>query len=74
MFAPAKVRDQLREWVADLEPGLLAGRDARELLDVMSDVKRLAGAAELLLAKRVAETDAWEGAGDRSAAHWLARA
>lgn len=73
MFAPAKVRDQLREWVADLEPGLLAGADARELLDVMSDVKRLAGAAELLLAKRVAETDAWEGAGDRSAAHWLAR-
>ena len=48
--------------------------DALALLDVMSDVKRLASAAETLLAARVAETDAWrEGSADRSAAHWLAR-
>ena len=44
------------------------------MLDVLSDVKRLASAAETLFAARVAETDAWrEGSADRSAAHWLAR-
>ena len=69
----AETRDQLADWVAELEPGVYSGTDARTLLDVMSDIKRLAGAAELLLAKRVAETNAWHGAGDRSAAHWLAR-
>ena len=37
------------------------------MLDVLSDVKRLASAAETLFAARVAETDAWsEGSADRS--------
>ena len=35
------------------------------MLDVVSDVKRLAGAAETLFAARVAETEAWQGGGDR---------
>ena len=74
MFVAAELRNGLATWVADLEPGVFGGDDARRLLDVMSDVKRLAGAAETLLAARVAETDAWRGDGaDRSAAHWLAR-
>ncbi len=74
MFVAAELRDGLAAFVAELEPGVLDGDDARRFLDVMSDVKRLAGAAETLLAARVAETDAWRGDGaDRSAAHWLAR-
>jgi hypothetical protein len=73
VFVAAEVRDGLATWVAELEPSLYAGADARTLLDVMSDIKRLAGAAELLLAKRVAETAEWNGASDRSAAHWLAK-
>jgi hypothetical protein len=76
MFVAAdvrEVRDGLRDWVADLDPGVYPGPDARTLLDVVSDVKRLAAAAETLLARRVAETDAWKGEADRSAAHWLAR-
>ena len=43
------------------------------LLDVLSDVKRLAAAAETLMAARVASCDGWKGSDDRSAAHWLAR-
>jgi hypothetical protein len=51
-----EVRDAARRWVSELEPGLYAGPDALALLDVLSDVKRLASAAETLLAARVAET------------------
>ena len=68
------MRAGLATWIAELEPGVYAGDDARALLDVVSRVKRLAGAAETLLAARVAETEAWrDGSSDRSAAHWLAR-
>jgi hypothetical protein len=74
VFVAAELRNGLAAFVADLEPGVFDGHDARRLLDVVSDVKRLAGAAETLLAARVAETDAWRADGaDRSAAHWLAR-
>ena len=47
--------------------------DALGLLDVLSDVKRLAAVAETLFAARVASCDGWKGSGERSAAHWLAR-
>ena len=73
MFVAAETRDELAGWVAGLEPGVYSGPQARELLDVVSDLKRLCGAAEMLLAQRVAETKAWEGGPDRSAAHWFAR-
>ncbi len=73
MFVAADVRRHLTDWVAVLEPDVYSGTDARVLLDDFSHIKKLAGAAELLLAKRVAETRAWEGEGDRSAAHWLAK-
>jgi hypothetical protein len=63
----------MARWVADLEPGVYSGADALGLLDVVSGMKRLAAAAETLLAQRVAESDAWKGEADRSAAHWLAR-
>jgi hypothetical protein len=74
MFDMVECERGLESWVAELEPGVYAGDDARRLLDVVSRVKRLACAAETLLAARVAETEAWrDGSPDRSAAHWLAR-
>lgn len=74
MFEIAESERGLAAWVVELEPGVYSGDDARALLDVVSRVKRLASAAETLLAARVAETKAWrEGSNDRSAAHWLAR-
>jgi hypothetical protein len=73
MFVAAGMRDELAAWVAELEPGVYAVEDALGLLDVLSDVKRLASAAETLFAARVASCDGWKGSGERSAAHWLAR-
>jgi hypothetical protein len=73
MFEPAVVCEELRGWVAELEPGLLAGDAACALLDTVGEMKRLCSAAEMLLGKRVAETNTWQGGSDRSAAHWLAR-
>jgi hypothetical protein len=68
------VREWLAAWVRDLEPGLYAGEDALGLLEQVAELKRLAGAAETLLAARVAETEAWRTDGrDRTAGHWLAR-
>jgi hypothetical protein len=73
MFSAGEMRDGLAAWVADLEPRMYGVDDALGLLDVLSEVKRLAGAAETLLAAHVAPAGLWKDAGDRSAAHWLAR-
>jgi hypothetical protein len=73
MLDPAEVREVMAEWLRDLEPAQYSSVDARRVLDVVADMKRLAAAAETLFAKRVAETEGWKGDGDRSAAHWLAR-
>jgi hypothetical protein len=73
MFELAELRDGLAEWVGALEPGELAAEDALPVLDLVSEVKRLAGAAETLLAARIAPAGLWKDGADRSAAHWLAR-
>ena len=59
--------------VGELEPERLAGGDAATLVEVFATVKKLCGAGEALAARRVAETMEWRRAGERSAAHWLAR-
>jgi hypothetical protein len=63
----------MARWVAELEPGEFSVEEALRLLDVVSEVKRLAAAAETLFAARVAPTGLWKAGADRSAAHWLAR-
>ena len=74
MFDAAGCEASLERWLGELEPGLYSGEDALRLLEVLSRITRLAGAAETLLAARVAETEVWrEHSTDRSAAHWLAR-
>jgi hypothetical protein len=67
------VRDQLRRFVDELEPGVYAGAEAASLVQVLVEVERLAAAGKALLAARVADTAVWTATGDRSAAHWLAR-
>jgi hypothetical protein len=74
MFDTAtQVRKQLADLVAEFEPRLLGGAGARRMLDLFSEIKRLASAGETLAATRVAETESWRDGADRSAAHWLAR-
>ena len=40
---------------------------------MFATIEKLAGAGKALAARRVADSNLWRGAGERSAAHWLAR-
>ena len=73
--------DQLRRAVGDLEavsraldPNCLDGRAASTLVEVAARGERICSAIKALGARRVEETNAWRGAGHRSAAHWVAEA
>ena len=63
----------LREVVAGLEPERLSADAAAGLVDTFATIEKLAGAGKALAARRVAASNLWRGAGERSAAHWLAR-
>src|SRR5437879_9966476 len=62
-----------REIVAGLEPERLAADAAAGLVDAFATIEKLGAAGKALAARRVAEANHWRGAGERSAAHWLAR-
>jgi hypothetical protein len=72
--AVESVDASLRAITASLDASLLTGDDAAALVGRFDAIERLAGAAKTLVAGRVAETNAWQAAGDRSAADWLAKA
>ena len=59
---------------ADLEPGTLDASGAKQLVDLFTRCERLSVAGRGLAARRVAAAVSWRREGDRSAAHWLARA
>jgi hypothetical protein len=63
----------LREVLAGLEPEALSADAAVALVDSFATIEKLAGAGKALAARRVAASNLWRGAGERSAAHWLAR-
>src|SRR5947208_2819893 len=58
----------------DLDPALIDGPGAANLLQAFGRGERVCAAAKALLARRVDETGAWRGDGHRSAAHWVADA
>jgi len=63
----------LREIVAGLEPETLSADAAVSLVDTFVAMEKLVTAGKALAARRVADSNLWRGAGERSAAHWLAR-
>ncbi|TML88541.1 MAG: DUF222 domain-containing protein [Actinobacteria bacterium] len=63
----------LREIVAGLEPERLSADAAVGLVDTFVSMEKLVAAGKALAARRVAASNLWRGAGERSAAHWLAR-
>src|SRR5947209_9179924 len=67
------VEAALREIVVGLEPEALAAERAAGLADTFATIEKLAGPGKALAARRVADSNLWRGAGERSAAHWLAR-
>src|SRR5438552_7702712 len=68
-----KVEAALREIVAGLEPETLAADAAAGLAARSATIEKLGAAGKALAARRVADSNLWRGAGERSAAHWLAR-
>ena len=66
--------DALKAIARGFDPLCMEGRDAAELLAVVSEGERVCGALKSLLARRVEETKVWRKSGHRSAAHWVAEA
>ena len=65
--------EQLREFVAVVEPDRLDGAGARALVELFADVERLGAAGKALASRQVVETGAWKHDGaHRDAAGWLA--
>ena len=59
----------LREIVAGLEPEALSAEAAADLVDTFVSMEKLVAAGKALAARRVADSNLWRGAGERSAAH-----
>ena len=70
----ARVTDQLRGSVTDLDPEMLSGTDAARLLAVYAEIEHLAAAGRLLAARRVESSNVWRRTGHRSAAAHVAEA
>jgi Domain of unknown function (DUF222)/HNH endonuclease len=69
-----KVAADLRVALADLEPERLNGPDAARLLEIFSEVEKLASGGKLLVARRVETSNVWRRTGHRSAAAHIAEA
>jgi hypothetical protein len=68
----ATVSEALASLLADLDPGLLLGRDAARLYGDFCRLERLVCGGKTLLAPRIAESGLWEQTHHRSAASLLA--
>jgi hypothetical protein len=66
--------DALKATARGFDPLCVDGREAAELLAVVSEGERVCGAMKALLARRVDESKVWRESGHRSAAHWVAEA
>ena len=65
--------DRARDLVADFDPDLLTGPDARVAVESFVELERLAAAGKLLAVGRLDQTGAWVGDGTfRDLAAWLA--
>ena len=65
-------RDLAKRFVRTFEPGLYSGEDAKKLVDVMSEIKRLMASGIMRAAVRAEETHLHEREGHKSAKSWLA--
>ena len=63
----------LESVVRDFEPGVVDGSGAARLVELFARGEHLCSAGKALAARRVDETGAHRGSGERSASHWLAR-
>ena len=68
-----ELRDSLGRYAAGFDPSLLSGADAGFAGELAGAIERMASTIKGLAGARWAETGGWKDAGDRSAAHHLAR-
>lgn len=68
-----ELRDGLAVYAAGLDAALLSGEDAGRVVVEAAALERLAGTIKGLAAARAADAGVWKAAGERSAAHHLAR-
>jgi hypothetical protein len=72
MFGSSLLPD-LQALVAHLDPDAVEPADAARMVTWFAAVKNVAAAGEALMAKRVADSGAWQSSGARSEADWLAK-
>lgn len=69
----AQPRDSMSEYARGFDASLLSGADAAAVVSFAGRIERMAATVKGLAAARSAEAGIWRDAGDRSAAHHLAR-
>jgi hypothetical protein len=69
----AELRESLAGFAAGFDASLLSAEQAEAVMEQASRMEKTAACLKALAAARVAETGSWRSAGDRSAAHHLAR-
>jgi hypothetical protein len=67
----AGVVDAVAAMVDAVDPDLVGGRDAMDLVVEFSRLEHLASGGLMLAARKVAQTDLWKRSGHQSPAHWL---
>ena len=68
-----ELRAGMSRWSAGFDAALLTGDQAALAVEAATAIERMAATAKATAAARVAETRAWKGSGERSAASHLAR-
>jgi hypothetical protein len=69
-----EIREELRDLASWLQREVVGEKEAVSLLREVTALENTCSAMRVLLSGRIAETKAWQKEGDRSAAHWVARA
>jgi hypothetical protein len=69
-----EVSEELQDLAAWLHRERLGGDEALRLLKEVASVENTCAAVRVLLSGRIAEGTSWQKKGDRTAAHFLARA
>lgn len=62
----------LRGAISDVDYQTLRGDDAAQLVQMFTEIERIAAAGRTLAARRVEESTVWQRAGHRTAAGWVA--
>jgi hypothetical protein len=69
-----EIKREIRDLASWIGRELLPGEHASSLLQEVAAIENTCAALRVLLSGRIAETSIWQKEGERSAAHWVARA